>query len=113
MLMQMYCSLSLSLVRFWGWSENKREEERDFAKLSQLAHEGKLLYSKSHQPQTHSGTSHPECRIQRLGLLATQIQCIPVFNLCITRDAHYPYPLSEDVFPNPNVSLLPLSCSNT
>ena len=38
------------LVRFWGWSENKREEERDFAELSQLAREGKPLYGESHQP---------------------------------------------------------------
>jgi hypothetical protein len=37
-------------VRFWGWSENKREEERDFAELSQLAREGKPLYGESHQP---------------------------------------------------------------
>ena len=38
-------------VRFWGWSENKHEEERDFAELSQLAREGKPLYGESHQPQ--------------------------------------------------------------
>ena len=37
-------------VRFWGWSENKREEERDFVELSQLAREGKPLYGESHQP---------------------------------------------------------------
>jgi len=38
-------------VRFWGWSENKHEEERDFAELSQLAREGKPLYGESPQPQ--------------------------------------------------------------
>lgn len=37
-------------VRFWGWSENKHEEERDFAELSQLAREGKPLYGESPQP---------------------------------------------------------------
>lgn len=37
-------------VRFWGWSENKHEEEKDFAELSQLAREGKPLYGESHQP---------------------------------------------------------------
>jgi hypothetical protein len=47
--MQMH--LVAILVRFWGWSENKREEERDFAELSQLAREGKPLYGESHQPQ--------------------------------------------------------------
>jgi hypothetical protein len=37
-------------VRFWGWSENKHEEERDFAELSQRAREGKPLYGESPQP---------------------------------------------------------------
>jgi len=51
MLIQMQMLLVAILVRFWGWSENKREEERDFAELSQLAREGKPLYGESHQPQ--------------------------------------------------------------
>jgi hypothetical protein len=37
-------------VRFWGWSENKYEEEKDFAELSQRAREGKPLYGESPQP---------------------------------------------------------------
>jgi len=37
-------------VRFWGWSENVREEERDLAELSQRAREGKPLYGSSNQP---------------------------------------------------------------
>ena len=37
-------------VRFWGWSENKREEEMDYAELSQRAKEGKPLYGESDQP---------------------------------------------------------------
>lgn len=48
--MQMQMLLVAILVRFWGWSENKREEERDFAELSQLAREGKPLYGESPQP---------------------------------------------------------------
>ena len=51
MLMLMQMLLAAILVRFWGWSENKREEERDFAELSQLAREGKPIYGESHQPQ--------------------------------------------------------------
>ncbi|KAH9002182.1 NADH-ubiquinone oxidoreductase complex I, 21 kDa subunit-domain-containing protein [Lactarius deliciosus] len=39
-----------SSFRFWGWSENKHEEEKDFAELSQLAREGKPLYGESPQP---------------------------------------------------------------
>ena len=37
-------------VRFWGWSENKREEERDLEELSQGVREGKSLYGESPQP---------------------------------------------------------------
>ncbi|KAG6856262.1 hypothetical protein H0H87_006018 [Tephrocybe sp. NHM501043] len=40
-----------SSSRFWGWSENKQEEERDLAELSQRASEGKALYGESPQPQ--------------------------------------------------------------
>lgn len=51
MLTQMQMLFVAISVRFWGWSENKHEEERDFAELSQLAREGKPLYGESHQPQ--------------------------------------------------------------
>ncbi|KAF8202218.1 NADH-ubiquinone oxidoreductase complex I, 21 kDa subunit-domain-containing protein [Pholiota molesta] len=39
-----------SSLRFWGWTENKREEERDLQELSQRAREGKPLYGESPQP---------------------------------------------------------------
>lgn len=43
---------TLSLpVRFWGWSENKREEERDFKELSARARQGLPLYGESPQPE--------------------------------------------------------------
>ena len=42
--------LRLSLVRFWGWSENKREEDMDVQELTQRAKDGKSLYGDSHQP---------------------------------------------------------------
>ena len=45
-------------VRFWGWSENKREEEMDFAELSQRAREGKPLYGESDQPEWVQGVAH-------------------------------------------------------
>lgn len=38
-------------VRFWGWAENKREEERDFKELSARAQQGLPLYGESHQPE--------------------------------------------------------------
>ena len=44
-------------VRFWGWTENKREEEKDFAELSQRAKEGKALYGESDQPEWVQGSA--------------------------------------------------------
>ena len=38
-------------MRFWGWIENKREEEKDLEELSQRAREGKALYGESPQPE--------------------------------------------------------------
>jgi hypothetical protein len=32
------------IVRFWGWSENAREEQLDFKELSARAAAGKPLY---------------------------------------------------------------------
>ncbi|KAF8519004.1 NADH-ubiquinone oxidoreductase complex I, 21 kDa subunit-domain-containing protein [Hysterangium stoloniferum] len=50
-----------STFRFWGWTENEREEARDLAELSALAEEGKPLYGISSQPewvkQTAAGNS--------------------------------------------------------
>ncbi|KAJ3517748.1 hypothetical protein NLJ89_g300 [Agrocybe chaxingu] len=40
-----------SSYRFWGWTENKREQERDLAELSQRAAEGKPIYGHSNQPE--------------------------------------------------------------
>ncbi|SRR6266550_4835639 len=44
-------------VRFWGWSENKREELMDLEELSQRAKEGKPLYGESFQPQWVQGAA--------------------------------------------------------
>lgn len=46
------------IERFWGWTENKREEERDFAELSQRAREGLPLYGESHQSLWVQGAAH-------------------------------------------------------
>ncbi|EIW79228.1 hypothetical protein CONPUDRAFT_127152 [Coniophora puteana RWD-64-598 SS2] len=39
-----------SSFRFWGFTENRREQEKDFAELSQRAQAGKPLYGESTQP---------------------------------------------------------------
>lgn len=41
---------SSPIVRFWGWSENKREEEMDLEELRNRASQGLPLYGTSYQP---------------------------------------------------------------
>ena len=55
-----------SLVRFWGWTENKREEDLDFVELSQHAREGKPLYGESHQPLWVQGAAHRNSAFSQL-----------------------------------------------
>ncbi|KAN0121294.1 NADH-ubiquinone oxidoreductase complex I, 21 kDa subunit domain containing protein [Russula decolorans] len=64
-----------SSFRFWGWSENKREEERDFAELSQLAREGKPLYGESHQPQWVQNAAYSNSAYSQL-----KFSVFPTFN---------------------------------
>ncbi|KAF8661279.1 hypothetical protein AX16_001380 [Volvariella volvacea WC 439] len=65
-----------SSARFWGWSENKREEEMDLAELRQLAAEGKPLYGVSHQPEWVQGTAHRNSVFSQL-----KFSALPMFNL--------------------------------
>lgn len=44
-------TLNVLIVRFWGWSENAREQERDLQEMRQLIKEGKSIYGESHQPE--------------------------------------------------------------
>ena len=43
--------LTTPQVRFWGWTENKREEDLDLAELRQHVAEGKPLHPESSQPR--------------------------------------------------------------
>lgn len=84
-------------VRFWGWSENKHEEERDFAELSQLAREGKPLYGESHQPQwiqnaAFTNSSFSQLKFSACLLLNTLRMHIPPTRCLL-------YPFFEGVFP--------------
>lgn len=80
------------LVRFWGWSENKREEERDFAELSQLAREGKPLYGESHQPLWVQNAAYSNSAFSQLKFSA----CLHV--IIYTR-LTLPISLYEGIFP--------------
>ncbi|KZT65744.1 hypothetical protein DAEQUDRAFT_731038 [Daedalea quercina L-15889] len=47
-----------SSFRFWGWTENKREEEMDFKELSARARQGLPLYGESSQPEWIQASAH-------------------------------------------------------
>ncbi|KAF5377748.1 hypothetical protein D9757_008064 [Collybiopsis confluens] len=64
-----------SSKRFWGWSENKREEEKDLAELSQLAREGKPLYGESPQSPWVQGAAHRNSVFSQL-----KFSAFPMFN---------------------------------
>jgi hypothetical protein len=68
-------------VRFWGWSENKREEERDFKELSQLAKEGKPLYGESPQPEWVQGVAHRNSAFSQLKFCELSRTCVPLLLL--------------------------------
>ena len=44
-------------VRFWGWTENQREIDMDFAELSKLAKEGKPLYGETTETPYNQGVA--------------------------------------------------------
>ncbi|KAI5834797.1 hypothetical protein K523DRAFT_321201 [Schizophyllum commune Tattone D] len=64
-----------SSLRFWGWTENKREEEKDFAELSLRAKEGKALYGESDQPEWVQGSAFRNSVWTQL-----KFSAIPMFN---------------------------------
>ncbi|KAF9036531.1 NUXM, NADH-ubiquinone oxidoreductase subunit [Rhodocollybia butyracea] len=64
-----------SSMRFYGWTENKREEEMDLAELSQLAKEGKPIYGESHQSPWVQGAAHRNSVFSQL-----KFSAFPMFN---------------------------------
>ncbi|ESK97740.1 nadh-ubiquinone oxidoreductase 21 kda subunit [Moniliophthora roreri MCA 2997] len=65
-----------SSKRFWGWTENKREEEMDLAELTQRAKEGKPLYGESSQPEWVLGAAYRNSVFSQL-----KFSAFPMFNL--------------------------------
>lgn len=53
-------------VRFWGWSENKREEQKDLAELSDRARRGLPLYGESDQPEWIQGAAYRNSAFSQL-----------------------------------------------
>ncbi|SJL03986.1 related to NADH-ubiquinone oxidoreductase 21 kDa subunit [Armillaria ostoyae] len=65
-----------SSLRFFGMSENKREEELDLQELTQRAKEGKSLYGESPQPQWVQSAAHQNSVWSQF-----KFSAIPMFNL--------------------------------
>ncbi|KDQ18929.1 hypothetical protein BOTBODRAFT_28409, partial [Botryobasidium botryosum FD-172 SS1] len=64
-----------SSFRFWGWSENEREQAKDLAELSQRAKEGKPLYGETDIPDYVQGVAHRNSAFSQL-----KFGAIPWFN---------------------------------
>ncbi|KDQ61567.1 hypothetical protein JAAARDRAFT_31023 [Jaapia argillacea MUCL 33604] len=65
-----------SSFRFWGWSENKREQELDFAELSARAKAGEPIYGESPQPEWVQNAAYHNSVWSQLKFAA-----FPMFNL--------------------------------
>jgi len=64
-----------SSLRFWGWSENAREEAADYKELSERAAAGKPLYGESDMTPFLQGTAHRNSAYSQLKFAA-----LPWFN---------------------------------
>lgn len=62
-------------VRFWGWTENKREEQKDFAELSDRARRGLPLYGESDQPEWIQGAAYRNSAFSQLKLRMSLPSC--------------------------------------
>ncbi|KAI0091716.1 NADH-ubiquinone oxidoreductase complex I, 21 kDa subunit-domain-containing protein [Irpex rosettiformis] len=65
-----------SSLRFWGWSENKREEELDRQELSERARKGLPLYGTSNEPEWVQGAAYRNSAFSQ-----AKFQAFPMFNL--------------------------------
>ncbi|KAH7890696.1 NADH-ubiquinone oxidoreductase complex I, 21 kDa subunit-domain-containing protein [Phlebopus sp. FC_14] len=64
-----------SSFRFWGWTENKREEDMDLAELRQRVAEGKPLYPESTQAEWIQEAAYRNSAWSQL-----KFQAFPMFN---------------------------------
>lgn len=61
-------SCAICLVRFWGWTENAREYQKDLEELTQRAKEGKPLYGESPQAPWVQGNAYRNSVFSQLKL---------------------------------------------
>ncbi|KAI0792081.1 NADH-ubiquinone oxidoreductase complex I, 21 kDa subunit-domain-containing protein [Abortiporus biennis] len=65
-----------SSLRFWGWTENKREEELDRQEMSERLQKGLPLYGTSDQPEWVQGAAYRNSAFSQL-----KFHIFPMFNL--------------------------------
>ncbi|KZV99999.1 NUXm, NADH-ubiquinone oxidoreductase [Exidia glandulosa HHB12029] len=65
-----------SSMRFWGWDENKREQDLDMKELTELARKGKPLYGMSSESTWIQGVAYRNSQWSQLFFRA-----VPWFNL--------------------------------
>jgi len=65
-----------SSFRFWGWTENAREQALDVAELSERARQGKPIYGESDQPEWVQGAAYRNSAFSQL-----KFGAMPMFNL--------------------------------
>ncbi|KJA28126.1 hypothetical protein HYPSUDRAFT_197659 [Hypholoma sublateritium FD-334 SS-4] len=82
-----------SSMRFWGWTENKREEERDLEELRQRVRDGKPLYGESPQPAWVQYAASTNSQWSQL-----KFSTFPMFNF-VNHDHHGTDPAKYGVKP--------------
>ena len=54
------------LVRFWGWTENKREDELDRKEMETRVAQGLPVYGRSDQPEWVQGAAYRNSAFSQL-----------------------------------------------
>ncbi|THH30708.1 hypothetical protein EUX98_g3473 [Antrodiella citrinella] len=65
-----------SSMRFWGWTENKREEDMDRVEMGDRISQGLPLYGTSDQPEWVQGVAYRNSAFSQL-----KLHLFPMFNL--------------------------------
>lgn len=65
-----------SSFRFWGWTENQREQEMDMKELSERARKGLPIYGESGEPEWVQGAAYRNSAFSQL-----KFSIFPMINL--------------------------------
>lgn len=70
------------IVRFWGWSENQREEEMDRKEMTERARQGLPLYGHSNEPEWIQGAAYRNSAFAQLKFGESVTLLFRVFTVC-------------------------------